>query len=176
MRKDSPFSNGILKTASKPEIQELVVKHADNDDDLESLFRAIKKERGELWTEIRNEFLEAAYFFEDSKNQFIRRLARQHIRKLESTDLYSELMDRHSGDLSGVELKQDKSERYAFFCADAQIVGNVRYTSFDSKGFISHTSRATYSEVLKEAIQEGFNIETNGMLEKCFSTEGFSSN
>ena len=175
MNTDNTIDLTGLDKASIEDIQSIVLENCQNDNNLETIFRAIKKERGSLWSAVREEFWCSAYFYEDSKNEFIQKLAKQYIRKNNSEDLIDKLMSRNNGDLSGIELKQANSECWVFFCGDADIAGNVRSTIFSEKGFHGHKSRSTYLQVLTEVIQDGYLVETTGQLERCFKEKNFSN-
>lgn len=157
------------------DVGNMMAGFASDDDLLEALFRAVKRFRSDLWLPLKQEFSDVSYFYEDSKNRFIAKLAKQCIRKIESVDVFEEIMSATGGQLDGIQLKKESQDQYVVFTPDAYTKGRFRYSEFDSNGFFGHCSRDSYEEALKEAISDGYKIEVHGVLEALFEGPYFCS-
>lgn len=71
----------------------------------------------------------------------------------------------------GVELKHRTQDRWLVILADASETGRFRCQYFDRHGLWSHSTQDTAHEVLRGAIDEGFQVIDAGALDRLGQTD-----
>ncbi|GAB0154656.1 hypothetical protein MnBA_40560 [Marinobacterium sp. BA1] len=151
---------------------------AQKDASHEAIFNAYTKARQVCTSpderaSLKENFQMFAFFFDDSPYRPLARLAERAVREATGKDFMEDVLRKASGDLSGVELMNRGSDRFAVFLPDATEPGRLRCSYFDEHGFYGHTTRDTYQELLKEAWTDGFRVETSGQLDRLACTDAF---
>lgn len=157
------------------DLDQLICLHSNTDDELERFLRTLRASRPDLWRNTCEAFKQSAYFFIDSHNQFVKKLAKRMVRELAKIDSLTKIMEFTKGNLSGLELKKENSSQYILFLADASCVGKVRVQYFDAVGFYGHSSRNDYQTLLKEMVQDGFTEIATGALDELSAQPKFFS-
>lgn len=96
--------------------------------------------------------------------KYLRELARP------SQIAYVQMMNRHQGNLSGVEFQHHRDEeRWAFVIEDASETG-YRIQLFDTFGVSGHQHYATLDEAVQEMLSQGYLVEDQGALDRVSQT------
>ena len=131
------------------------------------------------WKKVLVEFSNYAGFLLETDNAFLAKLARRVNRTSKYEKFKADLKSNFTFDgvlqLEGIEIANQSSQRFAFFCRDASEPSNVRFTAFDEFGFSFHISRPSYEELVDEAVSSGFCMITKGMLDRLSSNPKFFS-
>lgn len=170
----------MIKSIQTADIDNLLhsLNHCESDAKIATLLRSAKTEMHYSdWKKIEAEFTHIADFYLDSDESFLRSLARKLSISSQKDRLKVNLENKYSIngklDLEGVELSNTGSNLYCLFGKDASEEGRFRFSVFSAHGFMSHTTRDSYEELLTEALEDGFIKQADGALNTCSSNPEF---
>lgn len=111
---------------------------------------------------------EVSSFFVDVEHaglaEFMKKLENERLK----VDLKNSLIEQPNELITGMQLAHPQLEQAVIFLPDASEPGRFRASYFDKKGFFSHATRDTYSELIELVWRDGFtNIEKKMLEEWC---------
>jgi len=169
------MANGNAMVSADDLEEFLCTVSGESDEHLCDALNFIKYEHPGLHISSLKAFGSIAYFFEDSSITDLKRFAKRAIIKNKKNCIIDSLLADNNGDLEGIQLSNDKGTFFCVFTREAYKEGGFRFTRFNETGFFGHSTRKSYEDCLKDAVESGFRNIVVGILDDMASNPALFS-